>query len=246
MTRSILTVSALSLLVALPALAGPKGKKTTTTAPALTKSAVAPKPKPKATTTAKVNVAKPQATLTSDNLAGYKAMPKFGPLLSKSKLKQGAKAAKVVPAGGSVPLTTLATLSAGNSREGEYSIDFRCAFVHTYPMSGPNGFAIFPNSLIEHCRTRAAFEPGIEVSFPAEAGKAYAVDCNSGASTRFEIRHKVGTGPWSATATIETNNPTDFVLADQDGEGRVRMVFNPVDNHILEQSIRVCRVSQIG
>lgn len=244
MTRTIFTISALSLLVAVPAFAGPKAKKPVMTSPALTKGAVMPKAKAKPQ--AKAKVAKPKQTLISDNFAGYKGMPKFKPLLSASKLKKGAKDAKVVPAGGSTPLSTLATLSAGNSRDGNYSIDFRCAFVHTYASSGPNGFALFPHSLIEFCRGRTGYEPGVEVSFPVQAGKAYAVDCNSAANTRFQIRHKVGSGSWSPTTTMETGNPRDFVLADQNGEARVRMVFHPTTNHILQQSIRYCRVSQVG
>lgn len=172
-----------------------------------------------------------------------KPTPKFAPLLSKSALLEGAKAKKIVPTEGDAPLTTLATLSATKSREGNFAVDFLCANVYT-SWDG-DGLVAWPHLLIEHCR---GFGPkaGVEVVFPAEAGRAYAVECNSQASPRWRIKHKIGAGGWSPTITVDTHNPVDYVLASSAGQVRVNFQLDPVDNHVLQQGVRFCRVSRIG
>lgn len=190
--------------------------------------------------------ASPAVKLSPKVLSQVKgAQPKFKPLLSKPALIQGAKAKKIVPVDHEPPLTTLATLSATNTREGEYAVDFKCAFV--YASSGADGFARFPHRLIEYCKTQEDWHhAGAEVVFPAEAGRAYAVECNSEASPNWKIRHKIGTAAWSPVATVDTYNPVDYVIATSAGQVRVQFELDPTDNHVLQQGIRFCRVSRIG
>lgn len=239
MTTSMVTLALASLFFVAPGKTAPT-KKSSALNPAAAKSATLKKGKTKPTKSQSAN-------LTSNNLDQVQPSPKFKPLLPKSALIKQAKKAKIVPTGGDSSLTTLATLSAGNARQGDFTIDFRCAFVHTYPSSGPNGFALWPNRLIEFCRSETPwYDPGVEINFPGEAGRAYAVDCDSQANTRWRIKHRVAGGAWSSEITTTTGTPTDFVLADQDGEISVRIEFDPADNHILQQGIRYCRVSRIG
>ncbi len=234
MLHPAVPASALLLLLAAPQLH--KGPTTTKHKlnPAATHKKAHPQMKPQARPRAK-----PKSDLPS---------LRFGKLPPLSTLQRNAKTQKKVkPAEGPSSLVELAKLSAGNARQDEFSIDFRCAFVYTAQASGPDGYAAWPHRVLDACRRQgSATAPGVEVSFPAVAGRAYAVDCNSAARTRFRTRHKLGTGAWSPTATSTTSTPTEFVLANQTGEARVRIEFDPVDAHITMQGIRHCRVSQVG
>jgi hypothetical protein len=223
MTSTIITASIAALLFAAPGVSTKAPLPTGTTA---IKPTVKITPK-----------AKKQLT------ASAKFQPKFVPLLSKAKLLEGAKAKKIVPTDGDLPLTEIATVSAGKSREGGVAVDFLCANVYTSWWE--EGFAAWPHRMIEMCRSQG-FVPGLEVVFEAQAGTAYAVECNSEASPRWRIKHKVGEGGWSPTITVDTWNPVEYVLARTSGRTRVQFKLDPVDNHILQQGVRYCRVSRIG
>jgi hypothetical protein len=188
----------------------------------------------------------PKTTVKLDPSIAKPILPKFSPLLSKDALVKGAKDKKVVPTSSNPPLTTLATLSAANMREGGYVVDFICANV--YASWAADGIAAWPSKQLEFCREHmdAGEKAGIEVVFPAEAGKAYAVECNGSSGPMWRIRHKIGAGSWSAVASIATQNPIDYVIATTTGEARVRFVLDPQDNNVLRHDISTCRVSRIG
>ena len=244
MTTSMVPFALASLFFVAPP--GPLAKPI----PSATKQAAAKKSKKKKKTQQKSKTKKPSKKQTAHrtNKDLGKVRPKFKPLLPKKTLVKQAEQKNVVPVGGDTPLTTLATLSAANSRQGNYAIDFRCAFVMTYSQWGDNGYAQWPQRLVEFCRASANhYDPGVEINFTGEAGKAYAIDCNSDASqTRWRIKHRIAGGDWSTEEIKTTATPMDVVLADRSGRISVRFEFDPVDNHILTHRISKCRVSRIG
>jgi hypothetical protein len=188
----------------------------------------------------------PKTTVKLDPSLAKQIQPKFSPLLSKDALVKGAKDSKIVPTSSNPPLTTLATLSAAKTRDGSYTVDFICA--NTYASWSTNGVAAWPSRQLEFCRDHMdeGMKAGIEVVFPAEAGKAYAVECNGSSGPMWRIRHKLGAGAWSAVASIATSNPVDYVIATTTAEARVRFVLDPQDNNVLRHDISSCRVSRIG
>ncbi|MEM6290116.1 MAG: hypothetical protein AAGA54_02590 [Myxococcota bacterium] len=238
MLHPAVPASALLLLLAAP----PLNKGPTVSKHKLNPSATHKKGQPQMKPQARPRV-KPQAKPRADLPA-----LRFGKLPPLSTVQRNAKTLKKVkPAEGRSALVELATLSPSNARLDRFSIDFRCAFVYTSQVSGADGYAAWPHRVLDACRRQgAATSPGVEVSFPAVAGRAYAVDCTSAARTRFRTRHKQGTGAWSPTTTSTTATPTEFVLANQTGEARVRIEFDPVDAHVTTQGIRQCRVAQVG
>lgn len=274
MTHSILIASAALLLVAKPAPSKtkPAATKTTHTAqPNLKKSHARPTVKPKhapATKKKKTKGSKKVRPLKVDSkgpargkgarkihlehLPERAKTPLFRPLVVSEVLERLREQRNAAP-----PVQTqeasndprvIATLGAAQPRDGGATIDFRCAFVHSYAEAGEMGIASFPHRLIDFCRNHnPSYGPGVAVSFPVTAGKFYTVECDSAASTEFRIEHKMlGDSGWSPTAEIRTRSPLDFIRPDRDGTAMVRMSFDPAHNHILTQSIRECRVSEIG
>lgn len=172
-----------------------------------------------------------------------KRFPKFPAL---DRLREQAQDNQIVPQNDPSALRELARLSAGNPREGSFAYNVYCGTVLSDVSLGDDGFTLFPHRLIDFCRDQGLPKAGVEVVFTAQAGRAYAVDCTSAANTRFRIRHKLGGNDWSPTTTVTTRTPREFVLTGQTAEARVKIEFDPTNNHILTQSIKACRVSQIG
>ncbi len=271
MTHSILIVSAAVLLVAKPAPSKTTSptKTTHTAKPNVKKGHALPQAKPTHAPAAKKKPpakklrpgkfdkkgpkrGKAARKLHAEHLPPNAKVPGFQPLVVNQVVVRLQEQRNVTP-----PIQTqeasndprvVATLGAARPRDGGATIDFRCAFVHTYAAAGEMGLAMFPHRLIDFCRDQnPSYEPGVTVSFPVTAGKFYTVECDSAASTEFRMRHKMlGESSWSSVAQIRTRAPLDFIRPTRAGTAMVQISFDPADNHILTQSIRECRVSEIG
>lgn len=275
MTHSILIVSAALLLVAKPAPSKTKSttkttKTTHTAQPNLKKSHALPTVNPKHGPAAKKKPhggkkvrpakfdkkgpkrGKAARLIHAEHLPPNAKTPGFRPLVVDNVVDRLKVQRNVTPPAQTQEASddprVIATLGAAQPRDGGASIDFRCAFVHSYATAGEMGLAMFPHRLIDFCRNQnPTYNPGVSVSFPVTAGKFYTVECDSAASTEFRMRHKMlGDSGWSPVAEIRTRAPLDFIRPTRAGTAMVQISFDPAHNHILTQSIRECRVSEIG